>query len=192
MTKTGVPLAGLALAAAMAFAAPAQANLVANGSFETEDFSGWTQTGDIDLAGVQCPGADASVFAGGCSAYFGTTAVGGITQEIDVGRAGLSWNLSFALKPDGGTPGSFAVRFGGQTLLSLVNPAAADYTLYQFSGLTTGGTMTLAFDFSNAVGLTFFDAVSVTAVPEPGSVGLMGAGLAALVLAARRRARAAR
>lgn len=192
MTKTGVPLAGLALAAAMAFAAPAQANLVANGSFETEDFSGWTQTGDIDLAGVQCPGADASVFAGGCSAYFGTVSVGGIAQEIDVGHAGLTWNLSFALKPDGGIPSSFAVRFGGQTLLSLTSAPAGDYTLYQFSGLTTGDKMTLAFDFSNPVGLTFFDSVSVTAVPEPGSVGLMAAGLAALVFVARRRTPAAR
>lgn len=35
----------------------AAANLVTNGSFETGDFSGWTQVRNTGLSGVFCPGA---------------------------------------------------------------------------------------------------------------------------------------
>ncbi|WP_332292215.1 PEP-CTERM sorting domain-containing protein [Aquincola agrisoli] len=186
MTKRDSWAMGLVLAATAAFAAPAQANLVTNGSFETADFSGWITTGDSLFNGVQCPGADDSVFAGACSAYFGSGTDSGITQTINVGGAGKTWNLSFAFQPDGAIPSSFSVMFGGQTLLSLTTPAAGGYMLYEFSGLTTGETMTLAFNFVDPVGFLFLDAVSVTAVPEPATMAMMGMGLAGLFVSRRR------
>lgn len=194
MTTFGSSLAGIVMAATLAFAAPAQANLVANGGFETGDFTSWEGTGDTLFNGVQCP-ADASVHAGSCSAFFGPSfADGGIEQTINVGAAGLTWNLSFAFKPDGASPSSFSVVFGGQTLLSLTDPVAGDYTLYEFSGLTTGEDMTLSFSFFDPVGFLFLDSVSVTTaaaeVPEPATLALMGAGLAGLLFSRRRKTRA--
>lgn len=192
MKKLSLSAAGFVLAAMATFVAPAHANLVTNGGFERGDFSGWTQTGETDFNGVQCPGSDASVYAGNCSAFFGSTfSGGGIAQSIDFGSVGMTWNLSFAFQPDGGVPSSLTVLFGGQTLLSLMEPSAGDYQLYQFSGITTEENMTLAFNFFSPVGYLFLDGVSVTAsataVPEPASTALVGAGLASLLFLRRRK-----
>jgi PEP-CTERM motif len=177
-------LAGLAT-----FAAPAQANLVTNGGFEAGTFAGWTATGDTTFNGVQCPGADASVYEGHCSAFFGSldAAGGGISQVVDVGGAGQYWDLSFAFQADGANPSGFSVTFGGQTLLSLTNTPAGANTLYHFSGVTTGDNMTLAFNFIDPAGFLFLDAVSVSAIPEPATTALMGAGLAAMIFWRRRK-----
>lgn len=186
--KSGLSAAAIVMAAMTAFASPAQANLVTNGGFETGDFSSWTQTGDSIFDGVVCPGPDASVHAGNCSAFFGSPlGSSGIEQTLNVG-SGMVWNLSFALRADGAVPSSFSVLFGGQTLLSLIDPAAGDYMRYEFSGVTTAEDMTLSFDFSNAAGYLFLDDVAVTAVPEPATTALIGAGLAGLLLWRRRKA----
>ena len=190
MTKRGSWITGIVLAGLAAFGSAAQAapNLVTNGGFETGDFTGWTGTGDTSFSGVQCPGSDPSVFEGSCSAFFGAlSAPSGIQQVINVGGAGQYWDLSFAFQADGGIPSSFSVTFGGQTLLSLTNPPEASNTLYHFSGVTTGPNMTLAFNFLDPVGFLFLDAVSVSAIPEPATTSLLGAGLAALIFWKRRK-----
>ncbi|RCW68131.1 PEP-CTERM sorting domain-containing protein [Pseudorhodoferax soli] len=189
MKKISSSIAGIVLAATAAFAAPAQANLVTNGGFETGDFSGWAQTGDAVFDGVQCAGPGPSVYAGNCSAYFGSPeSQSGIAQTIDVGSVGKMWNLSFAFLPDGGLPNSFTVMFGGKTLLSLTDTGASDYMVYQFSGFTTAENMTLSFDFFDPAGFLSLDAVTVTAVPEPATTALMGAALAGLLVMRRRKA----
>lgn len=180
---------GTVLAVSAAFAAPVQASpeLVTNGGFEMRDFSGWVETGDTSFNGVQCPGPGPGVYEGNCSAFFGPFSVGGIEQSIDVGSTGLMWTLSFAFQPDGASPSSLTVLFGGETLLSLTDPSAGDYTVYQFSGVTTAQNMTLAFNFVDPVGFLFLDSVSVTTVAEPAPIGLMGAALAGLFISRRRK-----
>jgi hypothetical protein len=178
-------LAGLAVFGSAAQAGP---ELVTNGGFETRDFSGWTETGDTTFNGVQCAGPGPSVYQGECSAFFGPfESAGGIEQVVNVGDAGTPWDLTFAFHSDGGSPSSFTVLFGGQTLLSLIDPPADGDTLYHFSGISTAADMTLAFNFLDPAGFLYLDAVSVTAVPEPATTSLLGAGLAGLFLWRRRK-----
>ncbi|NUZ06031.1 PEP-CTERM sorting domain-containing protein [Piscinibacter koreensis] len=189
MQKRAPCILATLVAGLTAFAGPASASpeLVVNGGFESATFDGWTPTGESDFNGVECPGPGASVYSGNCSAFFGPVfATGGIQQTIDVGRAGVPWMLSFAFKPDGGIPSSFTASFGGQTLLSLLNAAPDGYTLYRFGGLTNAASMTLSFDFLDQAGVLLLDNVSLQ-VPEPATIGLLGAGLAGLLIARRRK-----
>lgn len=174
-------------AASTAVVGPALAGAtLVNGGFESGDFTGWTGTGDTTFNGVQCPGPGPAVHEGNCSAFFGPfLSVGGIAQSVDFGSAGVPWQLSFAFQSDGGSPSSLTVLFGGSTLLSLADPQADAYTLYRFSGVSTGATQILAFGFFDPPGFLSLDAVSL-AVPEPSTMGLLAAGATALFVRRRR------
>jgi hypothetical protein len=177
---------GFALAAGSALAGPT----IINGGFETGDFTGWTPTGNQDFNGVQCPGPGSpAVFQGNCSAFFGPFGtLGGISQTLDSLIVGNAYTISFAFEPDGGTPSSFAASFGGSLLLSSTNTPAAPYNLFSFVRTATATTQVLAFNFRNDSGFSNLDAVSVAprVVPEPGSMALLGIGIAGLWVGRRK------
>ena len=71
---------------------------------------------------------------------------------------------------------------------TVLTPAVNDDSFYTIVGYASGGVLTFSFhDASNDNIGSLLDNVSVSAVPEPGSVSLLLAGLAALGFAARRR-----
>ena len=131
-------LAGAAFAAMMAAAGQAGAatNLVANGSFETGDFTGWTQFGDTSYTGVTygcfdvgCP-TDGSYLA-----YFGSVySVGGIEQAL--GTAAGQYTVSFALSDDSGS--YFSADLGSTNLTNFGYVGSFGTTLYSFTVATTG------------------------------------------------------
>ncbi len=182
-------LGAVITAIGLAMAAPAQAlNLVVNGGFETGNFNGWVQLGNTGFTGVQCPGPGPTVAEGNCSAFFGPVgSVGSIAQGINL-HVGQLYLLTFAFLPDGGTPSSFSVSFGGVTLLNLTNPAASGYRSFSFAVLATAAAETLQFNFRDDPGFLFLDAVSLS-VPEPASMGLLGMALIAMFMGLRRKVR---
>lgn len=181
LTATAVALATTLAAAS----AQASANLVNNGSFETGDFTDWTQFGDTSFTGVELGCFDAGCPTDGAylAAFGPVGGNGGITQTL-ANNAG-NFNVSFDLSNDSGD--FFEADFGGVTLL--VNPPTESTTHYAFSNVSVGAGAALTFTTFNAPAYYTLDNISVSgAVPEPMTWALMisGFGLAGASLRRRR------
>jgi len=169
----------------------AHADIVANGGFETGDFTGWTQFGDTTFSGVDTFAPHSGTYA----AFFGPVAAqGGISQTLTT-QPGHFYSISFWLMTEGdangnATPNSFAFNWnGGPAELTLVNNPVSAYTHYTFSLPATAATTDLRFTFQDVP--AFFDLDDVSAaVPEPGSMALAGLGAALLAAFKRRRRQA--
>jgi len=185
--------AAIALAAATAPLVSNAAELVANGGFETGSLSSWTGGGSF--TGVQCPGPGPTVHGGNCSLFDGNIGSTDSLSQIVATVAGQSYDYSFWLLSDGGTPNAFTFSLGGVTLVSLTNaPASSGFTHFTGSVVAASSNASLAFGFRDDPGFWFLDDVSLVngaAIPEPASwalmlAGFLGAGVA--IRSSRRRA----
>src|SRR5690349_14017577 len=187
------------LAAALCQADPST-ELVANGGFETGDFSGWTVSGYVTpclFVGTsndpRCiPTTSLGAQSGNYAAELGNdTYDASLSQTLATAATG-TYDVSFWLASQNyGTPANdFSVTWGGTTLMSAVNMSAFGYTRFDFTGLAAAGPTTiLSFSFHNSPSYFALDDVSVVnPVPEPAPLPALGL-LAALPLcyALRRR-----
>ena len=114
------------------------ANLIINGSFETGDFTGWTQSGDTDYTGVTgcssyCPEDGSS------QAYFGPVGSLGYISQTFSDVVGATYAVVVWEASDGGSPSEFDIAIDGVDYVD-VNPVpTSGYTEYTF-------TFTGAFD----------------------------------------------
>jgi len=177
-----------AIGLAVGISGPVHANLVANGSFETGDFTGWTLTGNTGFTGVECPGVGfAGPGDGACDAFLGPVGSNGTLSQILTTIPGRFYTIRFDFQPDGGQTSFFSAVWDAQpALFSVTNPPASPYQVLSFTALATTPTTSLSFNFRDDPGFLKLDSVSVQ-VPEPGTVALLGIGMAVLLSWRRRK-----
>ena len=161
--------------------------LIVNGGFETGDFSGWTVSGTMEYYGL----THSSAHTGLWGAWFGDiTGLTYISQMIptDVGQ---SYLLTFYIK-NYVTPGEEVVDrgelwWGGTLIDSGTNAPSFDWQQNSYHLTATTSSTEVKLGFNNPPGYWRLDDISVSTVPEPTSLLLLGTGLGVLGLAAWRK-----
>ena len=168
--------------------AASASNLIGDPSFESGG-AGWTFTAS---SGSGC-GAEPDVgitgdaHSGSFSAYKNCfrNGTGSFSQTIST-SPGQAYFIEFWIAANGFQSGTVNVSFDGNTGYTDSSPGFQPYVQHSF--IVTAGGATASFIVSGALagGTYFVDDVSVTAVPEPGTVGLLVLGGLVVFASARR------
>jgi hypothetical protein len=184
--------AAFACMALAASAAAASTNLLADGSFEDEDFTGWTTGGNFEFSYIT--GSTWYVYTGpedgSFYAVLGPVGSDGTLSQTFSDTAGQGLVVSFWLDAVGDDPSDFSATFDGTTTLYSASDPSTDGVWQQFTFDVTGtGSDTLQFAFRDDSAYIALDNVSVAGVPEPAAWALLLTGFAGVGLALRRRTR---
>lgn len=182
----------IALAAAVIVASPAAAtvNLVVNGGFETGDFTGWTRSNTQNATAINSN----SPFEGSFDARLRTTTSGGnagyrtLSQFITT-NVGYSYQLSYALRNQGNpNPVDDFEVTAGNSFFDHGDTPRFGYTVFTQDFVATSASTLIEFRYLHPTDGNFqLDAVSVVAVPEPGTWAMLVTGFALVGATMRRR-----
>ena len=178
--------------------APAKADLITNGGFESGDFTGWNL--NATFTSVLATGFIGNAHSGLFFAGLGDSSptFGSLDQAV-LDTPGDVLTLSYWLASDGLLPNYFQAFWNGNPLSgsALNNSGAFPYTQFQFVVNATGAD-TLIFLQRNPQSYFFLDDVSLVSggpgnpdpqpspVPEPSAMLLVASGLAFLVARKRK------
>ncbi len=168
----------------------AAANLVANGSFETGDFTDWTAVPVSYPVYIVTSPVEDGLYAAQIAGYsYGPDT---LTQTVTT-TAGQSYSLSFWIYQQNMGPSTFLdVTWDGATVFSKTWSGTGDAPYQNFVVSVAGtGSDILQFSSANDPGWTYIDNISVS-VPEPSTWAMMTLGFAGLGFAGYRRAKSAR
>ena len=191
----------LAVAAAMVLSAGAHASTVvfsdnfnADGQGVDVTPTGWSLspgTDDVDVIGTgffdELPGNGNYIDLDGSN---GSSGGPGTLSTTFAAVAGVSYTATFDLGGNqrDGSSDTVTVWLGGSSVTETLTPTQGFTSFSVTTTAATSGPLTLSFEDSRSGNVgALLDNVSVTSVPEPGSMSLMLAGIAALGFAARRR-----
>jgi hypothetical protein len=187
--KTIYKLAAFFFASAL-YATSATAGLITNGGFE-DGFDGWTVTYSLGCVPNQDTKCD--FFAGDSTdpgfipygdlaLYIGCAQLCSAFQIIDT-TPGQSYKFSFEYGNNGEAEYEFAANFGDLEVFHPFNDildTGTGFEHHTFNVTAIGPKTKVKFIGSNPGGWLALDNVSVEAIPEPGSLALLAAGLAGL------------
>ena len=148
---------------------PSGSNLVTNGNFATDSFSGWTLGGN-STSSYFGPEIFIDTDAEGGSNYaagMGSVGSDGTLSQTIATTAGQTYTLSFWLQNEASGTNDFKAIWNGQTLLSLSKAAQSGYTEYTYTVTATGSTTTLEFSAANGPSQWDLDNISLTANSTP-------------------------
>jgi len=151
------------VAASLTFSLNVGQPIVANGGFETGNFTGWTETGTTTYMSVST--VSTYIHSGTYGAALGPYAALSYLSQNLVTTPGSSYLLScWLVNPKGGTGNQFLVQWNGATIYSQTNVANTTWTNLQFLVTATGASTPLQFGFENDPAYFGFDDVGVTPV----------------------------
>lgn len=171
------------------FATSASAELIKNGGFETGDLAEWEVSTHVDnFVGDDTftsyvPFGSYALFIGCVDNLCSTS------QSIATTR-GQSYTFSFEYGSDGEIPNEFIAKFGNDTVFHQLDDgfdSTPGFTHKSFIVVANDTTTIVIFSGSNPAGYLALDNVSVEAIPEPGALALLLAGLAGLGMSRRQR-----
>ena len=152
------------------------ASLITNGGFESGDFTGWAQSGNLEYTSVFNQDYDGlSPQNGAYYALLGPAGSDGILSQSFIDAPGAALRVSFWLASDGGTPSDFAASYDGAALMRLADAGGFGWTEYTAT-VTGTGDDTLSFSFRDDQDYYALDAVAVVPqalIPEPASWSLL-------------------
>jgi hypothetical protein len=179
----------------------AQAAIITNGDFSLGS-AGWIFTGDVIVANspayVGCC-ASGDTGTGNFAAFGGGDEPdNGVIQQSFATTPGANYELSFQYgafsSPAGLGAQSLAISVGDLNT-TLTDPTSVRdlsslFTTYEYDFTATGALTTITFTDTSSVTDSIdamLDNVSVTAVPEPLTLSILGAGLVGVATVRRRR-----
>jgi hypothetical protein len=140
----------------------APTGLIVNGGFETGNFNGWTQSGNLGFTGVS---TGFYAHSGTYGASLGPIGSDGFLSQILATIAGKPYIVSFSLRSPGGFPNDFNASWAGETFFSRVNIPSGDWESFSFTEVATGSSSVLQFGFRNDPSFLGLDDVSVISDP---------------------------